>query len=289
MQSTLNCRGRLLDLSTPIVMGILNVTPDSFFDGGQYNTSEAVLRQAEKMLEDGAQILDIGGASSRPGAKTVAAEEEIKRVVPAIEAVLSRFPSTIISIDTWRSEVLHAALDAGASIINDISAGRFDTNFFPSIGALASKGESIPYILMHMQGDPGTMQQNPVYEDVVQEVLDFFIAKIQELRAIGVKDIVLDPGFGFGKSVAHNFALLKQLSVFQTITGLPVLAGLSRKSMICRVLGVKPEQALNGTTALHIPALMQGAKILRVHDVREAVEVIRLWGYLENAFNSNFV
>jgi dihydropteroate synthase len=288
MQSTLNCRGHLLDLTTPVVMGILNVTPDSFFDGGQYDTADAVLRQAGKMLEAGAQILDIGGASSRPGAKIVSVEEEIERVVPAIEAVLKRFPDTIISIDTWRSEVVLAALDAGAAIINDISAGRLDAQLFPTIGALASKGESIPYILMHMQGEPGTMQQNPVYEDVVQEVLDFFIAKIQELRALGMKDIVLDPGFGFGKSVEHNFKLLKHLSDFHIVTGLPVLAGLSRKSMICRALGVKPEAALNGTTALHMPALMMGAKILRVHDVREAMEVIRLWEHLEGLFYTNF-
>lgn len=281
MQSTLNCRGRILDFTTPIVMGILNITPDSFFDGGQYLTTDDILHRAGKMLEEGASILDIGGASSRPGAQTVSVEDEIKRVVPAIDTVLKRFPETIISIDTWRSEVALAALDAGASIINDISAGRMDTQLLPALGILASKGENIPYILMHMQGEPGTMQQNPVYEDVVEEVLGFFIAKVQIIRALGIKDIVLDPGFGFGKSVTHNYALLKHLAVFHRVTGLPVLAGLSRKSMICRALGIKPEQALNGTTALNMPALMQGARLLRVHDVREAIEVIRLWEQLE--------
>ncbi len=268
----LNCKGQLLDLSRPVVMGILNVTPDSFFDGGKYTEASTVLAQAEKMLREGAAILDIGGASSRPGAAEVSEAEEIRRVVPIIELLQKNFPDSILSVDTWRASVARASISAGASIINDISAGNLDPEMFQTVGQLGA-----PYVLMHMQGIPDTMQQNPHYEDVVTEVLDFFIHKIAALRASGVKDIVLDPGFGFGKTVEHNYALLRNLSVFQNVLGLPVLAGISRKSMICKPLGIKPSEALNGTTALHMVALQQGANILRVHDVREAVEVIRLW------------
>lgn len=276
-QITLNCRGRLLNLQKPVVMGILNVTPDSFFDGGRYSGPDAALRQAEKMLSEGAGILDIGGASSRPGAREVSVEEELNRVVPVIRQILAHFPEAFISVDTWRASVAYAAVEAGACIINDISAGRLDPDYFSMLGRLSKEGESVPYILMHMRGEPGTMQQNPVYQDVVQEVLDFFIERVAALHREGVTDIVLDPGFGFGKSVEHNFALLKHLSVFQNVMELPVLAGLSRKSMICRTLGVKPEQALNGTTALNMVALMQGASILRVHDVKEAIDLIKLF------------
>ena len=274
---SLNCRGRLLDLSTPVIMGILNLTPDSFYNGGRLTTVDDALRQAEKMLSAGAAILDLGGASTRPGATEVPETEEIKRVIPAIAAIINRFSETIISIDTWRAAVAREALNAGASLINDVSAGKSDAGMYPLLGML----KQTPYILMHMQGGPQTMQQNPVYGDVVQEVLDFFIAEVGKLRALGITDIVLDPGFGFGKTVAHNFQLLKNLHVFSAVTGLPVLAGISRKSMICKVLQVNPEHALNGTTALHMVALQQGAKILRVHDVREAREVIRLWAELQ--------
>jgi len=280
MQSTINCRGRLLDLSCPLILGILNLTPDYFFDGGRYAGVDEALRQAETMLQQGATLLDLGGASSRPGAETVPADVEKKRVLPVIEAILRRFPEAILSIDTWRAEVARAALEAGASIVNDISAGRLDDKMYETVASHSGGQRNAPYILMHMQGTPGTMQQNPVYEDVVQEVLDFFIVEIAKLRALGVQDIILDPGFGFGKSVDHNFGLLKNLHVFGAVTGLPVLAGLSRKSMICKVLKVNPERALNGTTALHIVALQQGAKILRVHDVREAMETVRLWEML---------
>lgn len=273
----INCRGRLLDLSGPVIMGILNLTPDSFYDGGRLDTSEAALLQAEKMLSEGATILDIGGASTRPGAREVPETEELKRVLPAIAAIHEKFPEAILSIDTWRARVAREAIMAGASVINDISAGRLDAGMYPLAGEMAA----VPYILMHMQGTPQTMQQNPVYNDVVEEVLDFFIREAGRLRALGVRDIILDPGFGFGKTVAHNFQLLRNLRVFGGVTGLPVLAGISRKSIICKVLGVKPEQALNGTTALHMVALQQGAKILRVHDVREAAEVIRLWEEME--------
>ncbi|MEY3195369.1 MAG: hypothetical protein RIQ78_1466 [Bacteroidota bacterium] len=277
---TINCKGRLLDLSSPVVMGILNRTPDSFFDGGKYADETAILTQAEKMLREGASILDIGGASSRPGAAVVDETTELRRVVPTVELILKHFPATILSVDTYRIGVARAALAAGASVWNDISAlappGTVEVfdfeRDFPS---------DVPYILMHMQGAPNTMQQNPAYSDVVQEVLDFFIEKIEHLRKIGINDIVLDPGFGFGKTVEHNYTLLRNLNTFKNVLELPVLAGVSRKSMICKPLGIPPSAALNGTTALHVVALQQGASILRAHDVREAMEVIALWKLLE--------
>lgn len=272
----LNCKGNLLDLSSPKVMGILNVTPDSFFDGGRYTAKPDMLAQAEKMLTEGASILDIGGASSRPGAIGLSEAEELRRVVTAVESLLKRFPEAILSVDTWRATVASAALKAGAAIINDISGGNLDP-LMPETAAAANA----PYILMHMQGSPETMQQNPQYEDVVGEVLDFFIRKVEALHNKGVYDIVLDPGFGFGKSLEHNFSLLRNLHVFKRTLGLPVMAGISRKSMICKPLGVKPAAALNGTTALHMVALQQGAALLRAHDVREAMEVIKLWKLLE--------
>lgn len=269
---TLQCKGRLIDLSHPVVMGILNVTPDSFFDGGKYDNAHSVLRQAEKMLREGADLLDIGGASSRPGAVEVPEQEELQRVTPMIELILKEFPDALISIDTWRARVASAAVAAGAAIINDISAGNLDPKMFPTVAQLG-----VPYILMHMQGSPGTMQKNPHYEDVVTDVLDFFIQKTTALRVLGVKDIVLDPGFGFGKTVEQNYALLKNMETFRRVLDMPILAGISRKSMICKPLGISPAEALNGTTALHMVALQQGANILRVHDIKEAREVIRLW------------
>ena len=274
---TLNCRGRLLDLSNPVVMGILNLTPDSFYDGGRLDSVDSALHRAEEMLSEGAVVLDIGGASTRPGAIEVPEAAELKRVSQAIAAIHNRFPEAILSIDTWRASVAREAMAAGASIINDISAGKLDDGMYPLAGALSGT----PYILMHMQGTPQMMQQNPVYEDVVQEVLDFFVTEVGRLRALGVSDIILDPGFGFGKTVSHNFQLLKNLHVFSNVLGLPTLAGISRKSMICKALRVKPAFALNGTTALHMVALEQDARILRVHDVREAWEVIRLWEELQ--------
>ncbi len=262
-------------------MGILNVTPDSFFDGGRYNDEAAMLHQAEKMLEAGASILDIGGASSRPGAATIAESAELERVLPIITAILQRFPETILSIDSWRAKVAAEAVAAGASIVNDISGGEMDAEMAETISKL-----QVPYILMYMQGTPNNMQQNPHYEDVVREVLDFFIQKIERLRGLGVHDIVLDPGFGFGKSVEHNYALLRNLHVFKQVLDLPILAGISRKSMICKPLGVNPKDALNGTTALHMVALQQGANILRAHDVKEAMEVIKLWGCVNGLASS---
>jgi len=275
--STLNCKGKLLSLDDPIVMGILNVTPDSFFDGGQYQQVDNILKQTEKMLLEGAEIIDVGGMSSRPGAAIISEEEELKRVVPIIEKISEKFSETIISIDTVRAKVAREAIRAGAAIVNDISAGKIDENLYKTVAELG-----VPYILMHMQGKPENMQNQPQYTDVVLEVMDFFIAEIAKLRALGIKDIVLDPGFGFGKTVDHNFWLLKKMHVFKTLE-LPILAGISRKSMICKTLNVHPINALNGTTALHVVALQQGAKILRAHDVKEAVEVIKLHRKIETA------
>lgn len=277
---TLRCRDRILELDAPVVMGILNATPDSFYDGGLYQREEAVVQRAGEMLQQGAMMLDIGGASTRPGAKEVPEQEEMKRVVPLITAILKRYPQALLSVDTWRASVAKAAIDAGAALVNDISAGRLDTDMYKTVAGL-----DVPYVLMHMQGTPGTMQQHPNYKDVVTEVLDFFIQETGELHALGIKDIILDPGFGFGKTVEHNYLLLNNMHVFSQVLGMPVLAGISRKSMICRVLNVSPSDALNGTTALHMPALQQGVKILRVHDVREAMETIRLWQMTEKVKN----
>lgn len=270
-QTTLNCAGRLIDLSRPRIMGILNITPDSFYDGGTLANEKDLLLRAEKMLTEGATFLDIGGMSSRPGAEVISVEEELARVIPAVQAVVHAFPEAFISVDTVRSATAKQAVANGAHLINDISAGQFDENLYQTVADLG-----IPYVLMHMQGQPKTMQTAPDYEDVVQDVLDFFIGEVAELRALGVKDIILDPGFGFGKTVEHNYELLRKMHLFEMLE-LPVLAGISRKSMICKPLKVNPQDALNGTTALHMIALQQGAKILRVHDVREAAECIVLF------------
>jgi len=276
-QTTLNCNGTLLDLSTPIVMGILNVTPDSFYDGGQHKNQDAILKQVHKLLEEGANIIDVGGMSSRPGAAIITVEEEKNRVLPTIELILKQYPNTIISIDTVQSEVARSAVALGAAMVNDISAGQFDENLYATVAKL-----DVPYVLMHMQGQPKTMQLKPNYEDVNLEVLDFFIQEIGKLRALGIKDIVIDPGFGFGKSIPHNFKLLKNLHTFK-ILDVPILTGLSRKSMIYKTLETTPEKALNGTSVLHLIALQQGASILRAHDVKEAIETIKLFKLLESS------
>lgn len=270
-QQTINCRGRLVSLENPVVMGILNLTPDSFFDGGRHQTQDDALRQAEKLLREGATFIDVGGMSSRPGAAIIDESTELKRVLPVVAAIAKHFPEAIISIDTVRSGVAAESVAAGACLVNDISAGRFDEQMYPTVARLG-----IPYVLMHMQGTPESMQKEPVYEDVVREVLDFFIREVGKLRVLGISDIILDPGFGFGKTVAHNYRLLGMMHAFAMLE-YPLLAGISRKSMICKVLGVGPANALNGTSALHMVALQQGAKILRAHDVREAQEVIQLW------------
>jgi dihydropteroate synthase len=273
-KSTLNCNGQLIDLSEPIIMGVLNVTPDSFFDGGKYENVKALLQQVGKMISAGAMIIDVGGMSSRPGAEIINVSEELSRVIPIIEQIKEHFPAIIISIDTVRSEVARQSVAAGASIINDISAGSIDDQMFETVAEL-----NVPYILMHMQGKPEDMQQDPDYQDVTKNVLDFFIEKIRELRALGVKDIILDPGFGFGKTIQHNYQLLQNFAIFK-ILDLSLLAGISRKSMIYKVLDSTPEEALNGTTVLNTLALERGAKILRVHDVKEAKETITLWKQL---------
>lgn len=276
-RSTLNCKGKLLSLETPLVMGILNLTPDSFYDGGKYQQTAEILQQAEKMLTEGAAILDLGGMSSRPGAELISVDEELKRVLPAIDLILKHFPETILSIDTVQGDVAKRSVEAGARLVNDISAGRLDEALYPTLAAL-----DVPYVLMHMQGTPQNMQQNPDYEDVVRELLDFFILQIGKLRLLGVKDIILDVGFGFGKTLQHNYQLLKNLHVFK-ILELPILTGLSRKSMVYKPFGGSAKTALNGTSALHMIALQQGSKLLRVHDVKEAVEVIKLWKQLEES------
>ena len=269
--TTINCKGKLLSLEKPIVMGILNVTPDSFYDGGQYSTKDEILRQVEQMLSEGAAIIDVGGMSSRPGAEIIGLDEELERVIPAIQWIDSNFPDVVISIDTVHAKVAQLAVEAGAAMVNDISAGKIDTKMYPTIGKLR-----VPYILMHMQNKPQSMQNVPTYKDVTQEILDFFIAEIGKLRTYDILDIIIDPGFGFGKTIAHNYELLNKLHVFN-ILEVPILAGISRKSMIYKVLEITPEKALNGTTALHMVALQQGAKILRVHDVKPAVETIQLF------------
>lgn len=278
---TLNCRGRLVDLSSPVVMGVLNINQDSFYPGSRLSKPAEVLVRAEQMLHSGAVFLDVGGMSSRPGAQVIDEEEELRRVIPTIEAIHRSFPEALISVDTIRGRVAREAVAAGASLINDISAGRLDETLYPTLAEL-----QVPYVLMHMLRRPETMQQDPAYEDVVLEVLDFLATELGRLRELGLKDIIIDPGFGFGKTVEHNYQLLRSLHAFK-ILGVPILAGISRKSMICKVLKVNPADALNGTSVLHLAALQQGAHILRAHDVGPAMEVIRLWQQLEKPENSD--
>jgi dihydropteroate synthase len=268
---TVNCKGTLLDLSVPKVMGILNVTPDSFFDGGKFTEEKQIIRRVKKMLDEGADIVDVGAVSTRPGAKDVSEKEELKRLIPTIQILLKKFPDAIISVDTVRSTVARKAVEAGASIINDVSGGSCDKKMFATAGEL-----KVPYVLMHMQGTPQTMQKNPVYKNVVKELIIYFAKKIAQLKDCGVLDVIIDPGFGFGKTVEHNFDILRNLSLFKMLD-CPILAGISRKSMINKVLRTSPAHALNGTTALNTVALMNGANILRVHDVKEAKETVQLY------------
>lgn len=267
---TLNLNGRLIDLHSPRVMGILNVTPDSFYDGNRYSTGADILKQVEKMLRDGATFIDVGGHSTRPGAEEISVDEERKRVLQAVKNIAREFPDAFISVDTFRSEVVRAAVDEGAHLVNDVSGGSLDDTMFTTVAQL-----KVPYILMHMRGTPQTMTQLTVYENLVKDIMDFFHEKIFQLQQLGVKDIIVDPGFGFAKTVEQNFELLGKLDHFN-ILGKPVLAGLSRKSMIWRTLGITAEEALNGTTSLNTVALLKGASLLRVHDVKQAVEAINL-------------
>ena len=267
----INAGGKLIDLELPRVMGIINITTDSFYRGSRFDTEKKILEAAGRMLEEGADMLDLGGYSSRPGAADVPVEFEKTKIVEAVKIIKSHFHGAVLSIDTFRAEVAEAAADNGADIINDISGGDADPAMFSLLKKL-----NIPYVLMHMKGNPSTMQDNPMYDDVVADILKWFGNKIFILRSEGVKDIILDPGFGFGKTAGHNYEILSRLNEF-SVAGLPILAGLSRKSMIWRTLGIHPEEALNGTSALNMAALLNGASILRVHDVKEAVEVIKLF------------
>lgn len=267
---TLNCKGRLLTIDKPIVMGIINVTPDSFFVGSRMTVLDELLSQAEKMINEGATILDLGGQSTRPGSEDVGVDGELSRVVPAIEAISRHFPEINISVDTYHARVARGAVEAGASIVNDISSGTLDANMIATVAAL-----NVPYISMHMKGTPKTMNKLAEYEDVTLEVLNFFIKKIEECRLAGIKDVIVDVGFGFAKTATHNFTLLKNLAIFKILEK-PLLVGLSRKATIYKTLGITPEEALNGTTVLNTIGLQNGASILRVHDVKEAVEAIKL-------------
>jgi len=268
---TLNAGGKLIDLSSPKVMGIINLTPDSFYAGSRKQNINEALLQAEKMLNDGAAMLDIGAYSSRPGADDISASEETDRLLPVVEMLAARFPDAILSIDTFRSKVAEAAIRAGAHIINDISGGQLDEDMFATVAHL-----QIPYILMHMKGTPKNMNQLAQYENVFDEVFDYFSSKYHALKQAGVKDVIIDPGFGFAKKTEHSYALMNRLQDLNVL-GLPILVGISRKNMIYKTLGITADEALNGTTALNAIALSKGANILRVHDVKEAVEAVKIW------------
>ncbi|MEZ4787293.1 MAG: dihydropteroate synthase [Flavobacterium haoranii] len=267
---TINCKGNLIDLSVPKVMGILNCTPDSFFDGGKYKSESDILQQVEKMLEEGATFIDIGAYSSKPGADFVSEDEELQRLLPIIDLVLKHFPETLLSVDTFRSNVAQNAIENGAAIVNDISAGMLDENMLETVAKL-----QVPYVMMHMKGNPQTMQSLANYEDVVKEIMFYFSERINKARSFGLNDIIIDPGFGFAKTVEQNYEILQKLDYFN-ILELPLLVGVSRKSMIYKTLENSPKEALNGTTVLNTIALQKGANILRVHDVKEAIECVAL-------------
>ncbi|MEY4834000.1 MAG: Dihydropteroate synthase [Bacteroidota bacterium] len=274
--STINCKGTLINLSTPKVMGIVNVTPDSFFDGGKLTNSNEILFQVEKMLVDGATFIDLGGYSSKPGAEFVSETEELNRVIPIVKLLVEKFPDILLSIDTFRSEVAQQAIENGAALINDISAGLLDENMLETVAKL-----QVPYIMMHMKGTPKTMQSLTNYDDLLKEMNYYFSERIAKASRFGLNDIIIDPGFGFAKTLEQNYELLHNLELLQ-FHDLPILAGISRKSMIYKALETSPEEALNGTTFLHAFCLQKGATILRVHDVKEAVECVKLMSRLDN-------
>ncbi len=267
---TLNCKGKLIDLSEPAVMAILNLTPDSFYSQSRINTIDQALKKTAKFIEEGAQFIDIGAYSSRPGAIHISEAEELERLMPIVEAIAKAFPETLISIDTFRAKVAEAAILSGAHLINDISAGNLDEAMFETIAKL-----QVPYIIMHMKGNPQNMQENPSYENITNEVLTYFMEKVNQLRKLGVKDIIIDPGFGFAKTIDHNYKLLQEMESLN-ILSLPILVGFSRKSMITKVLDIRNKDALNGTSVLNTISLQKGATILRVHDVKSAMECIKL-------------
>jgi dihydropteroate synthase len=270
-KATINAGGRLIDLSMPKVMGIINLTPDSFFADSRKPAVADAVQQAGQMLADGAAILDLGAYSSRPGADDISVQEETDRLLPVVEAIVKEYPKAILSIDTFRAPVAETAIKAGAHIINDINGGQLDPDMFATVARL-----KVPYILMHMKGTPQTMVQQAHYKDVFNEVLDYFIIRYAQLRQLGIQDVILDPGFGFAKTADHSYALLNRLDKFNMLE-LPILAGISRKRMIYSTLGTTAAEALNGTIVLNAIALMKGANILRVHDVKPAVEAVKLW------------
>ncbi len=271
---TLNCNGKIINLNSAVVMGIINITPDSFFEGHLNKKESELLMMAEGMIDHGASILDIGGQSTKPGSKRIDADEELNRVIPIIKAIKKHFPEIIISIDSYYSKVAAHAIESGADIVNDISAGNLDADMIRTVGKL-----KVPYVCMHMQGTPETMQLNPTYNNITLEIIQFFIKKIEACRMAGINDIIIDPGFGFGKTIEQNFTLLRELLSLKML-GCPILAGVSRKGMIYKTLETTPENALNGTTVANTLALINGASILRVHDVKEAKEAIDIF----NAF-----
>ena len=272
---SINCKGVLMDFSTPRIMGIVNLTPDSFFGGSRFQTEKEILSQVEKMITEGADIIDLGAFSSRPNADLISFEEEKKRLLSPLQKLVQEFPSTVISVDTYRSKIAELSIYEGASIINDISGGDLDESMFETIAKL-----KVPYILMHMQGTPKTMQQNPEYEDVFKEIYKGFSEKLQKITALGANDVILDVGFGFGKTLKHNYTLLKKLNSFHSLQR-PVIAGISRKGMIQKVIHTSASDSLNGTTAAHVLALQNGANILRVHDVNAAKEAIQIVSYYQ--------
>jgi dihydropteroate synthase len=273
---TINCKGNLIDCNIPKVMGILNVTPNSFFDGGKYSDAEAILLQVEKMLQEGAAFIDVGGYSSKPNAEFVSEQEELNRILPIVQLILNRFPETLLSIDTFRSSVAKACLENGAAMINDISAGKLDDKMLETIANF-----QVPYSMMHLRGTPETMQTQTNYDAIVKEMLFYFSERVAAARALGINDLIIDPGFGFAKTTEQNFEVLQKLELFQTFE-LPILVGFSRKSMIYKTLNSNALEALNGTTVLNTLALSKGAKILRVHDVKEAVECVKLFEKTSN-------
>jgi dihydropteroate synthase len=268
---TINCKGQLIDLSTPKIMGILNVTPNSFYDGGKFTLSENGLSQVGKMLEEGATFIDIGAYSSKPNAEFVSEEEERSRILPVVKSILKQFPDALLSIDTFRSEIAAVCIENGAAIINDISAGNLDEKMMDVVAKY-----NVPYIMMHLRGTPQTMQSQTNYENIIKEMLFYFSEKVNKARSLGINDLIIDPGFGFAKTLEQNYEVLQNLELFQMLD-LPLLAGISRKSMVYKPLGLTANEALNGTTVLNTIALSKGANILRVHDVKEALECVKLF------------
>jgi dihydropteroate synthase len=275
---TINCSGRLIDLSVPAVMGIINITPDSFYSGSRSQNEDEIVKNTEKHLSEGATFIDVGAYSSKPGAENITEKEEKERLDTALKIIRKKFNDTIISIDTFRSAIAKwAHKEYGINIINDISAGNMDQNMFSTVAEL-----NMPYIMMHMQGTPQNMQKQPEYSNIINDIISFFSVKVRQLKVLGVNDIIIDPGFGFGKTTDHNYHLINKLDAF-CVFGLPLLAGVSRKSMVYKFLGNTPEEALNGTTVLNTIAILKGASILRVHDVKEAVEAVKIVQKMKNS------